>query len=609
MVSPSDAQNLALKELHLESFDVVAKNDNPSGFILEGNGHHVVLSYSRPVEYFRGLSLLKEHAKDATFRLEEHARFASDGVMLDCSRNGVMKVETVYRFLRKMAYMGLDRLLLYTEDTYTIDGYPYFGHGRGRYTKDELKSIDAYAASFGIEVVPCIQTLGHLGGILWWSVFEKIRDTETTLLPDSEETYRFIEEEIKTCRECFHSSHIHIGMDEAWMMGFGTHFIQHGYENPQTIFIRHLQKVMGICKRYSFEPMIWSDMVFRMSRGGDYYGDAPVQPTLAQGLPSEVGLVYWDYYHESEAVYERFIGEHQLFKNPLIFAGGSWRWTSFAPMITPSLRKSRYALDACLKKGVKDVLLTGWGDNGNECSFFTMLPAMALYAEYSYEGNDQNLDALLQATCNETLDRMELLDLPNMPDGNPDNLFGNPSKYLFYQDVIGGLFDKHTNPCYRAHYQDYARRLDQAAKESLENTILYQTMASLCRVLEDKADIGVRLRKAYKAQDAKGLLLMATSDLPRIAKSIRAFQRNLETEWMGEDKSEGFDILDGRIGWLLERISTAERRIKAYVKDPKNTIEELLEEPLYVDGRKDDGPTEIMTWNWWGRTVSANVIG
>lgn len=604
-----EAKSLTLKELHLRSFDLVASPAEGSTLSVKKQGHRVEIRYSRPVEYFRGLSLVKEHENEANFFQEEHARFASDGVMLDCSRNGVMKVETVERFLRKMAYMGLDRLLLYTEDTYTMDGYPYFGMGRGRYTKEELKTIDAYAASYGIEVVPCIQTLGHLANVLCWTAFEAIRDSDNVLLPDAEATYRFIEEEIKTCRECFRSPRIHIGMDEAFMMGFGQHYRQAGYEDPKTIFIRHLQKVIGICRRYSFEPMIWSDMIFRMSRGGDYYGDAPVHPALAQGLPSDVGLVYWDYYHESEAEYERFIDEHQQFKNPLTFAGGSWRWTGFAPMLSMSLRRSRFALDACLKKGVKDVLVTGWGDDGNECAFFTMLPTMAFYAEYSYEGNGQGTDALLRATSGETLERMELLDLPNMADGNPKNLFGNPSKYLFYQDVIGGLFDKHTAPSYRKNYHAYALKLDQAAKASSENAILYETMASLCRVLEEKADVGVRLRKAYRAEDRKTLLSLAEKDLPVIAKAIRIFRNRLEVEWMGECKSAGFEVLDGRIGWLLERISTAERRIKAYLKNPKKTIDELLEDPLWIDGRKEDGPTEIMSWNWWGKTASASPIG
>ena len=36
--------------------------------------------------------------------------------------------------------------MLYTEDTYEVDGQPYFGYMRGRYSKEEMKEIDDFAA-------------------------------------------------------------------------------------------------------------------------------------------------------------------------------------------------------------------------------------------------------------------------------------------------------------------------------------------------------------------------------------------------------------------------------------------------------------------------------
>jgi ADP-ribosylglycohydrolase len=64
--------------------------------------------------------------------------------------------------------MGYNTLMLYTEDTFEIEDEPYFGYMRGRYTKEELSEIDAFAASLGIEVIPCMQTLAHLPAALRW---------------------------------------------------------------------------------------------------------------------------------------------------------------------------------------------------------------------------------------------------------------------------------------------------------------------------------------------------------------------------------------------------------------------------------------------------------
>ena len=65
--------------------------------------------------------------------------------MLDCSRNAVFTVEKVKSVIRTLAKMGMNVLMLYTEDTYEVPGEPYFGSYRGRYIKAEIQEMDAYA--------------------------------------------------------------------------------------------------------------------------------------------------------------------------------------------------------------------------------------------------------------------------------------------------------------------------------------------------------------------------------------------------------------------------------------------------------------------------------
>ena len=79
--------------------------------------------------------------------------------------------------------------MLYTEDIYEIDGEPYFGYMRGRYSKAELKEIDDLGASMGIEVIPCIQTLAHLTAAVRWGKFPI--DFGDVLLTDDERSYEF----------------------------------------------------------------------------------------------------------------------------------------------------------------------------------------------------------------------------------------------------------------------------------------------------------------------------------------------------------------------------------------------------------------------------------
>ena len=76
------------------------------------------------------------------------------GVMLDVSRNAVMNMDNLKEFLKVLKKMGYNCMFLYAEDTYEVDGEPYFGYMRGKYSKAELKEMDEYASSLGIEIIP-----------------------------------------------------------------------------------------------------------------------------------------------------------------------------------------------------------------------------------------------------------------------------------------------------------------------------------------------------------------------------------------------------------------------------------------------------------------------
>ncbi|MBQ5591086.1 MAG: hypothetical protein IIU65_05340 [Clostridia bacterium] len=58
--------------------------------------------------------------------------FKHFGVMLDCSRNAVLKVDTVKSYIDILERLGYNTLMLYTEDTYEVDNQPYFGYLRGK---------------------------------------------------------------------------------------------------------------------------------------------------------------------------------------------------------------------------------------------------------------------------------------------------------------------------------------------------------------------------------------------------------------------------------------------------------------------------------------------
>ena len=72
------------------------------------------------------------------------------GVMIDMSRNSVMTVPMLKKYMTLLKKMGYNSVMLYTEDTYEIEGEPFFGYMRGRYSIAEMKELDGIARHVNI---------------------------------------------------------------------------------------------------------------------------------------------------------------------------------------------------------------------------------------------------------------------------------------------------------------------------------------------------------------------------------------------------------------------------------------------------------------------------
>lgn len=267
------------------------------------DGASVTIEWAQPIQFYRALSLLPRPL--AACDIREEPCFETVGMMFDTSRNAVLRPDTLRSFLRKMALMGMNLGMMYTEDTYEVPGQPYLGYQRGRYTYEELHALDDYADMLGIELCPCVQTLGHLNRALHWPAMRRLQDNDEVLLADSEETYSFLRQILTAASAPYRSKRIHIGMDEAHGVGMGAHLRLHGYEKPYDILRRHLKRVLDIVNELGLSPMMWSDMYFRLESptNGYYDGPMPSQQAVDAVVPG-VELVYWDYYHMREAEYD-----------------------------------------------------------------------------------------------------------------------------------------------------------------------------------------------------------------------------------------------------------------------------------------------------------------
>lgn len=524
------------------------------------------------------------------------------GVMLDCSRNAVLRPEKVKEYALLIARMGYNTLMLYTEDTYELDGQPYFGHMRGRYTKAELKELDAFCASLGLTLVPCIQTLAHLNSIFKFpQTYGDIHDIDDVLLIGEEKTYRLIDSMFATLSECFTARTVQIGMDEAYLVGLGKYLMKHGYADRFDTINAHLHRVCEIARKYGFSVMIWSDMFCKLAlNSGDYYNTGADLEVIRRkaDLPDNVTLVYWDYYSTDYDRYVRMLKINQAFGKPVYFAGGAWTWKGLAPDNTFSIQATEPALRACRDCGADGVLMTLWGDDGAECSKFALLPTL-YYAAEAARGNPDLTDIKVkfkELTGVEfdsflLLDRMDRRD---QPEGSGQ--VGNSSKYLLYNDVFTGLVDSLCREGDNAYYASLAKKI-RAVPEQDGFGYLFEKYAALCDVLAVKSELGLKTRALYTSGDKAGLKALAEEDYSRAIAAVRAFHKAFQTEWFLENKPHGFDVQDIRLGGLLQRLESCRDRLLKFTAGEIDGIPELEEAVL---------PADCIPM--WSRLVSPNVI-
>ena len=605
------------KYLNLGEIEVSLVPSSAVSIKVEGNQGRYQVSYHKPHQLYRALALLSATLKEGQdeVEIEERAAYEDLAYMADCSRNAVLNLNSAKKMIEVLALMGYSTFELYMEDTYEIEDQPYFGYFRGRYTVAELQEIEAYAADFDMAFVPCIQTLAHLSAFVKWGVKEvqELRDVEDILLIGEEKVYDLIEGMFKTMSQ-LRTRKINIGMDEAHLVGLGRYLIQHGFQNRSLLMCQHLERVLDIADKYGFHCQMWSDMFFKlMSADGQYDRDVEIPEETRVSLDrlkDRVTLVYWDYYQDSEEKYNRNFQNHHKISQDIAFAGGAWKWIGFTPHNHFSRLVAIEANKACRQNHVKEVIVTGWGDNGGETSQFSILPALQIWAELAYRNDLDKLAEHFLVSTGLAFDDFMKVDLANLLPGLPENLSGiNPNRYIFYQDILCPLLEHHIRPEEdKQHFEAAAQFLQEVCLKAGEYSYLFETQAQLNALLSLKIAVTSGIQEAYRAGDKPRLAELAEKELPLLYQKVEDFAEQFSHQWQQENKIFGLDTIDIRFGGLLKRIKRAQERLQQYTTGQLDSVEELEQEILpFNDFYKEQGLIAT-TANQWHTIATASTI-
>lgn len=514
----------------------------------------------------------------------ENCPFSTLGIMLDCSRNAVMTVEHLKGYLDHIAILGYNMAMLYTEDTYQIDGEPMFGFMRGAYTAKEIREIDSYAASLGIELVPCIQALAHLEQIFKWGKYADIRDRDGILLVDEEKTYSLIEKMIAFWSTNVRSRRIHLGMDEAHGLGTGEHEKRFGKQSAFDIINRHLKRVSAICEKHGVKPMIWSDMYFRIgSKNNDYY-DLESQPSakVIKDIPKNLDLVYWDYYHEDRSFYEKFIEKHRKIAGEPLMGSGVWTWNKFWYDHYYTSQTVVPCLEACRAKKLKEVFFTMWGDCGGFCEYDSAMAGLAFAAELAFSGAadekrlEKTYSALFAHSSYKAVTSLGLVQ----PYGVPQILFDDPLMLLWLRSFQVSktewrqYSDSANYETIKKRFADAARAFAKAPAGEGGNAAFGKALlGAICAKLSYADEVFRCVDLADHRPAAKKLLALAR----RYEEAIANFYAEFHAMWHDHNKPFGLESIQIRLGAQVVRAGEAVMRLEAFVKSGEKLVPEFAE--------------------------------
>jgi len=129
---------------------------------------------------------------------------------------------------------------------------------------------------------------------------------------------------------------------------------------------------------------------------------------------------------------------------------------------------------------------------------------------------------------------------------------------------------------------------------------LFESAAALCDFLSVKYDLGKRTREAYKNKNTDTMSALI-EDYKKAEANLDIFYESFRKLWLAENKPQGFEVHDIRLGGLKQRLVHCRRRLTEYVNEEIENIPELEEELLDYFGNGKEYSEEVgaACLTWW----------
>jgi len=297
------------------------------------------------------LQLVDARARIPACEIDDAPDLQLRGIMLDVSRGKVPTAETLRGLVDVCVRLKLNVLMLYVEHTFRFRRHPQIGAGASPLEASELRELDAYAAARHVELIPSLQSLGHMDHILTLPAYEHLAETgrRWTIAPSEPGSYDLLADLYDEFLPNFRSPRFNANCDEPFDLGRGRSADRSAALGPGGVYLEHVRRVRDLAREHGKRTLIWADVVH-------------AHPERIPEVDRD--LVLLDWWYEAEHDYERVA---RFAENGIDFlvCPGTSSWNCLFPRIDNSLANiARYA-DAGKRHGALGALVTDWGDFGH----------------------------------------------------------------------------------------------------------------------------------------------------------------------------------------------------------------------------------------------------
>lgn len=362
------------------------------GYLLTILPNKILLEGADQDGLLHGLATLKQlsfHSSIPSMTILDDPELPVRGFLLDISRDQIPTLDSLKELVRLMWLIKLNHLELYVEG-FSLE-LPQFSDLPVDHplTLAEYSELEAYASQFGIDLVPNMNTFGHMTEWLKLDKYRQLAECESgyrlfgypfppsTLNPTDPASTLLVKNMLAPLLETSNSGFFHLNADEPFELSQGKSKELCEEKGLGSVYLDFLLPLFTWVQSQGKQPIIWGDVLAN-------------HPEILRRFPKSVIVTDWgyDHDHDFETPAKRFESE----RIPFLCAPGTSSWNSFASRRFDMLESTVHAVKAAKNHGGLGILMTDWGDFSHPQPFIVSLHGLVFGAACSWRECDKSQD-------------------------------------------------------------------------------------------------------------------------------------------------------------------------------------------------------------------------